>query len=114
MKKNTGKKGEKIAGNYLKKAGYKIVCQNYQKRFGEIDIIAEKNNEIIFVEVRSKEKNDFSPILTITKRKIEKLKNLALNYLSENGIVDKQVRFDIIGLVKKNGKFFIEHIKNAF
>uniref|UniRef100_A0A7V6CMK3 UPF0102 protein ENV79_01250 n=1 Tax=candidate division WOR-3 bacterium TaxID=2052148 RepID=A0A7V6CMK3_UNCW3 len=114
MKKNTGKKGEKIASNYLKKAGYKIVCQNYQKRFGEIDIIAEKNNEIIFVEVRSKGKNDFSPILTITKRKIEKLKNLALNYLSENGIADKQVRFDIIGLVKKNGKFFIEHIKNAF
>lgn len=114
MKKLIGKEGEKIAFHHLKKEGYKILSQNYQKRFGEVDIIAEKDNEIIFIEIRSKRKDDFSPILTITQEKIRKLKNLALSYLSENGIVDKQIRFDIIGIVKKDGDIFIEHLKNAF
>lgn len=109
-----GKEGEKFALNYLIKEGYKILEKNYHKRFGEIDIIAEKDDEIIFFEVRSKRKNIFSPLLTINRRKIEKLKILALNYVSEKGIFDKQIRFDIIGLTKNNKGFQIEHIKNAF
>lgn len=114
MKKLDGKESEKFALNYLEKEGYKILEKNYYKRFGEIDIIGEKDNQIIFFEVRSKRKRDLSPLLTINKRKIEKLKKLALNYLSEKGIFNKQIRFDIIGLIKNNKGFQIEHIKNAF
>ncbi|MCS7250166.1 MAG: YraN family protein [candidate division WOR-3 bacterium] len=114
MKRLNGKEGEKFALNYLEERGYKILEKNYYRRFGEIDIIAEKDNEIIFFEIRSKGKDDFSPILTINQRKIKKLKILALNYLSEKGIFDKQIRFDIIGLIKNNKGFQVEHIKNAF
>lgn len=114
MKKLEGKESERFALNYLEREGYKILEKNYYKRFGEVDIIAEKDNEIIFFEIRSKRKKDFSPILTINKRKIERLKIMALSYLSEKGIFDKQIRFDIIGLIKNNKDFQIEHIKNAF
>ncbi|MEO0097279.1 MAG: YraN family protein [candidate division WOR-3 bacterium] len=114
MEKLNGKESENFALNYLAKEGYKILEKNYYRKFGEIDIIAEKDNEIIFFEVRSKRKNIFSPLLTINQRKIEKLKMVALNYLSEKGFFDKQIRFDIIGLTKNNKGFQIEHIKNAF
>jgi len=70
----TGKLGEDIAKKYLESKGYKIIEQNYKTKYGEIDLVAKKRNELIFVEVRTKKGENFgTPEETIDKKKLRKL-----------------------------------------
>ena len=66
--------GENIAREYLENKGYKILEQNYRTRYAEIDLVAQKENALIFIEVRTKTNELFgSPEETINKKKLEKL-----------------------------------------
>ena len=70
----TGKIGEEVAKKYLEKKGYKIIEQNYKTKYAEIDLVAKKRNEMVFVEVRTKKGEDFgTPEDTINRRKLRKL-----------------------------------------
>ncbi len=70
----TGKIGEETAKRYLKNKGYNIIEQNYKTKYAEIDLIAKRGNEMVFVEVRTKKGEDFgAPEETINKRKLRKL-----------------------------------------
>lgn len=77
MKKHNleiGKIGEKIAKEYLENKGYQVLEQNYQTKYSEIDLICQKNEELVFVEVRTKTNERFgSPEETINRNKINKL-----------------------------------------
>lgn len=69
-----GQIGEQLAKEYLEKENFKILEQNYRTRFAEIDLIAEKNNVLVFVEVRTKVGENFgSPEDTINKNKLRKV-----------------------------------------
>ena len=69
-----GRLGEKIAKHFLEGKGYKIIEQNYKTKYAEIDLVAKKGNELIFVEVRTKKGDNFvTPEETIDKRKLRKL-----------------------------------------
>lgn len=109
-----GEKGEQLAVNYLLKNGYKIVVRNYRYLKAEVDIIAKKENIIIGVEVKTRTSDYFgNPQDFINQKKI-KLLVLALdNYVNEN-ILDVEVRFDIIAIIKQKNAFQIEHLKDAF
>lgn len=79
----TGKVGEEIAREYLKKKGYGIIEQNYKTKYAEIDLVAKKGNELIFVEVRTKKGDNFgTPEETIDKRKMRKLWGNARAYVA--------------------------------
>ncbi len=81
----TGKKGEEIAKKYLEKKGYKILEKNYKTKYAEIDLIAEKRNELVFVEVRTKMGENFgTPEETIDKKKMRKLWGNAMAYAARN------------------------------
>ncbi len=70
----TGKVGEEIARKYLEKKGYKIIEQNYKTKYAEIDLVAKKGNELVFVEVRTKKGENFgTPEETINNKKLRKL-----------------------------------------
>lgn len=85
-KKIVGKLGEDIAREYLKGKGYRIIEQNYRTRYGEIDLIAQKENTLVLVEVRTKTGEQFGkPEETLKKRKIKKFKMNALAYISKKG-----------------------------
>ena len=76
-----GKQGEKIAKEYLEKNGYKIIESNYKTRYSEIDLVCQKDNEMVFVEVRTKTNERFgSPEETINRDKINKLIRAANAY----------------------------------
>ncbi len=80
-----GKLGEKIAADFLTKKRYRIVEENWQNRFGEIDLIATKKNFLIFVEVKLKMGQQFgSPEEMITPGKIWQIKKMAEIYLRQN------------------------------
>ena len=78
-----GRLGENIARDYLENKGYKIIEQNYKTKYAEIDLIAQKENGLMLVEVRTKTGEQFgSPEETINKKKMRKLRMNALAYTS--------------------------------
>lgn len=109
-----GLEGEEKAAKFLKKQGYKITAKNFQSRFGEIDIIAENKEYIIFAEVKARsEKSIAEPKEFVDLRKQRKIITTAEIYLSENP-TEKQPRFDVVEVKKENGKTIVNHIINAF
>lgn len=112
-----GVNGETFAARYLVKKGYDIVALNYRSRYGEIDIIAEDDEYILFVEVKSRDENAlFLPREAVDSRKQQKIIQTARFYLSvaEN---EKQPRFDVIEVYSNSENqrtAKINHIKNAF
>lgn len=123
QEKNIGKEGEKLAAEFLKRKGYKIIARNFKnskgRQLGEIDIIAERNKELIFVEVKTREFEKYQETLpeeNITFSKIQKLNKIASSYVNINGFWDKSYRFDAISvwLSKDFKKFRIKHIESIF
>ena len=111
----TGKQGEKVAANYLKKNGYKIVDRNYHCKFGEIDIIALEGDLLTFIEIKTRSSREhIPPEFTVTKHKQSKIKRSALHYLGKHGIENRDCRFDIVAITLEKGKKDIVLYKNAF
>ena len=93
--KTIGDIGEEYAVNYLKKHRDKILSRNYRKRFGEIDIIAEKKGTVAFVEVKTRHENPLTrPFEAVDTKKQEKIYRTSLAYIYENDL-DCQYRFDV-------------------
>lgn len=110
-----GKEAENLAAEYLLKNEYKILMRNFRFKKNEVDIIAEKDNLIIVVEVKARSTDFFIlPQEAVTKRKIKSIVSAA-NHFMEEFSKDQEVRFDIISVLPdKTGKLEIEHIENAF
>ncbi|MEE0914232.1 MAG: YraN family protein [Ruminococcus sp.] len=115
--KTIGDKGEEYAVKHLKKQGYKIVVRNYRKRYGEIDIIAENKEYIVFVEVKTRHENSMTqPVDAVDKRKRMRLIKTASAFLSENE-TEKFCRFDVCEVYVKSENLkliSINYIENAF
>lgn len=93
-----GKEGEDTAVNYLLEMGYTISQRNYRHKRGEIDIIAEKDKTVVFVEVKLRSKNKFgNPEETVSNQKIELIRATAENYIYESNWKGN-IRFDIISI----------------
>lgn len=98
-----GDLGEKIACDFLKKNGFKIVCANYQKRTGEIDIVAKKKETLHFIEVKTRSNSSISsyglPQDAVGKIKQRKIINTALYYLSEGRFPENTLwQIDVIAI----------------
>lgn len=110
-----GKIAEDMAADFLQKSGYKILTRNFRFQKAEIDIIAEKAELIIIVEVKARSTDVFIlPQEAVTKTKIRSIVMAANHYLEE---FDKQneVRFDIISVLPDEDKnLVIDHIIDAF
>lgn len=99
-RKNTGKKGEDLACEYLCKNGYNILCRNYRKSIGEIDIIALDNNELAFIEVKTRTSSNYgSPLEAVNSKKQKQIIKTAEYYLLETSSFDQDVRFDVLGII---------------
>lgn len=114
-KQNIGKKGEQIAANYLNKNGLQVLESNYYTRYGEIDLIAKENAEIVFVEVKTRSsKKHGEPQEAVTKSKQRNLIRTAQAYLQKHKLENADWRIDVITvmLVAEND-VKIDYIKNA-
>lgn len=114
-KRELGDKGEGFATEYYKKLGFAITAQNYSCRGGEIDIIAENEEYIIFVEVKTRSENSLlQPCEAVDLNKQKRLTIAATRYLAETEC-EKQPQFDVFEVYTKNGRIFkIRRIENAF
>jgi len=111
-----GKYGEDIACNYISKRGFRILERNFRKERGEIDIIAEHQGMLVFIEVKTNKKGGFGdPEYRVTLKKQIQLSKTATLYLVEHDIRDRDCRFDVIAIkLEQNGLAQINHIKDAF
>lgn len=98
--KNLGKTGEYLALNYLQQENYKIIEKNFRSKFGEIDIIAEKNNHLSFVEVKTRVGLIKGyPYEAIDKRKVFHMKRAAQYFLLKNNYKNYKLSLDLISIV---------------
>ncbi|PLX23083.1 MAG: YraN family protein [Marinilabiliales bacterium] len=108
-----GKKGEEAAKIFLIENGYKIRELNWRYKKKEIDIIAEKNNLLVVIEVKTRSNDYFeSPKEAVTRKKQKLIVNAAEAYIIEKNI-NLEVRFDIISVMMQDNTR-IEHIVDAF
>lgn len=106
-----GTQGEDAACNYLQQLGYRILQRNYRKPCGEIDIIAQDQKTLVFVEVKKRASRAFGgPIAAVTLSKQHKIALTAQHYLKENAPKFDSIRFDVVCLLPGQ----LEHITNAF
>ena len=81
-KKELGKRGEELALRFLRKNGYKVIERNYICKMGEMDIIAQEKDTLVFVEVKTRTSMDFGPPqLAVNPTKQMQLSKVALNFL---------------------------------
>jgi putative endonuclease len=115
-RKETGILGEKLAGDFLRKRGYHIREANYRCPEGEIDLIAQHKDYLVFVEVRTKRSLKFgSPEESITAAKKEKLRTVAAHYQQTHSNLPQLWRIDVVAIeLDQRGKpSRIELIENA-
>ena len=114
-KRKIGDQGEDEAAKYLVEKGYKIIERNYSCRFGEIDIIAQKNEDLVFIEVKTRKNNYFGePQEAVDYRKLDRI-NMTMDYFISNFKVDDKynIRIDVIEIINDGcGESKINHIED--
>jgi putative endonuclease len=118
LTKLSGRWGEQVAAEYLKKKRYKVIGLNYSCRLGEVDIIATKDSYIVFAEVKLRRNADFAPARDfVTRGKQEKVIKTASLWLSQHP-TPLQPRFDVIEVYAPEGagssNYTISHLEDAF
>lgn len=112
--KELGTIGESLARQYLTGKGYNVLEINWRHKHWEIDVIAEKNQEIIFIEVKTRTGNFFGdPELAVNKSKQRFLGQAASEYMFQKRL-GGDVRFDIISITVKSTGNEILHVEDAF
>lgn len=114
-----GKTGEDVAVRFLRHQGYRILAQNVVnprgKRLGEIDIVAEEKDSIVFIEVKTRESEIVPLRLSIRPEKLRRLARIGEWYMKQAGLMKRKFRFDMIGIVASKGKEpEITHIRDIF
>ncbi|MCI0706972.1 MAG: YraN family protein [Ignavibacteriae bacterium] len=114
-RRKRGAEGEALAASFLEHNGLKILQRNYRYERGEVDIVAEDGDELVFVEVKARRTKSYGdPEESVTPKKQQQIRTVAEGYLFEHNIDGKACRFDVVGIFFRNGKPEINHLKNAF
>lgn len=111
-----GRWGENTAAEYLESKGFRILARNWRTRRGEIDLVAQIDQVLAFVEVKTRRGTDFGkPEEAITDVKAGRLLALGQEYVVQNELLDVEWRIDLIAIeLEKNGSLKrLEHIPNV-
>ena len=113
----TGRTTEALAALLLEKRGYRILCLNWRSRWGEVDIVAEHGDCLVFVEVKARASTGHGrPAEAVTRQKQRKILRAAGLYTILNHAEDRNIRFDVVELVsdRRTGAWELRVLENAF
>jgi putative endonuclease len=114
-RRETGLLGEDRAAAALARNGYRILARNYRCRLGEIDLVAEDGDTIVFVEVKARRDASYGgPAMAVTREKQRRIARVALHYLAVNRMLDRRARFDVVALMAGPEGWGVEILKDAF
>ena len=109
-----GQQGEQAAADFLENKGYKILNRNWRYKRAELDIVAMDAQTMVFVEVKTRTDYTFDrPENAVDGKKQRLMTQAAIAYMSESGH-DWAIRFDIVGVILRGDKFYIDHYEDAF
>ena len=113
--RDLGEEGERLAAQFLRRRGYRVLERNYRTRNGEIDIICEYRGSIVFVEVKTRTNLAFGqPEEAVDARKQKKMVEMARSYLSQKSLSGKiDCRFDVVAILDGTRRS-VKHIEDAF
>lgn len=124
LQSGAGSLGEELGCRYLSQKGYKILQTNYcnasGRRLGEIDIVARKGKDLVFVEVKTRLGSDAKGVLVpeagITSAKLRKLERIAAHYLREKHLESAAYHFDALSIIydRAEKKALIRHLEHIF
>jgi putative endonuclease len=112
-----GARGEKLACRFLRRNGYKILYRNFKGRSGgEIDVVCRDQDTLVFVEVKTRSREDFGrPIAAVDRQKQKRISRGGLNWLRMLDNPDILFRFDVVEvIIAEDATLRLELIKNAF
>lgn len=113
-KQKTGRNGEEVAVEYLENKNYTILERNFRCKQGEIDIIARKKEEIIFIEVKTRTNKHYGLASeAVNQQKKKHFINSIKYYIHIKNLEEQCIRVDVIEVYIKNKKININHIKQA-
>ncbi|MGO4691867.1 YraN family protein [Glaciibacter sp. 2TAF33] len=115
-KDDLGRLGEDCAAAYLTDAGYRLLGRNWRCAQGEIDLVAERGGEVVFVEVKTRSGVGFGhPFEAITVQKLARLRRLAAAWCGEAPVRPAKIRIDAIAVIASDGGLsVIEHLEGVF
>ena len=109
-----GKSGEELAAQYLINKGYQILERNWRAYRKEIDIIALDGEEIVFVEVKTRQDEEFgTPEMAVNRAKRAHIYAAASAYYFSHNL-ELDVRFDVVAVLYRDGRAEINHLVDAF
>lgn len=111
-----GMLGEEMALSFLSRLGYRLWERNFRCRFGEVDLIMQDGEILVFIEVKARRSTLYGvPQEAVGPVKQARIRRLAEYYLLCKGKEDLQPRFDVIAVMfNKSGNYTIHHFKDAF
>ncbi len=109
-----GRKGEDRATEYLTRQGYEILSRNWTWGKNEIDIVARKDNTIVFIEVKARSEDYLDDLIKIVSPSKQKSIIYAADGYIRRFKIDKESRFDVLFIIEKGDSFEIRHIEDAF
>jgi len=111
-----GQEGEATAERYLRGKGYRIVARNLRSSLGELDLVAEDGQVLVFIEVKARRTGEFGgAVHAVHRQKQQKLIRLASQFLAQRHWTERPCRFDVVLLEGKDSVVLkVEHIQNAF
>ncbi|MHB9145359.1 MAG: YraN family protein [Symbiobacteriia bacterium] len=110
-----GLEGEELAAAYLMAQGYRLLARNYRCRFGELDLVAVDQGEVVFVEVKTRRSQAFGTSAeAVSAQKQARLLRLADRFLQERGLFDAACRFDVVAVDASVTPPRLELIRGAF
>jgi len=110
-----GETGERIAERWLKRHGWRIMQRRFRSGHRDIDLIAEKDDVVAFVEVKARSGTEFGdPIEAVNWRKRRELTRSAQVWISRHGRPSDSYRFDVIGVLVGSDGARVRHVENAF
>ncbi|HEX8105394.1 MAG TPA: YraN family protein [Solirubrobacteraceae bacterium] len=113
-----GRLGERLAAEHLERLGYRVIARNHRTRFGELDLVAEGDGELVFCEVKTRRAGSGSPWDALHPEKQRQVRRMAAAYLIE--VTDRpwspSLRFDAVGIsIDAQGRLVaLEHLEGAF
>ena len=114
-KKAAGNCGEDVCARYYEKRGYTVIARNFHSRYGEIDVIAESDAQLIFIEVKTRAEGQWTlPCEAVDRRKMARLTRTAQMFLTQYD-KDKQMQFDVFEVLTRDGRpVKCRRLENAF
>ena len=110
-----GELGERIAARWLERSGWRIVARRFRSGRRDIDLVAQRDDLIAFVEVKARSGDEFGdPVEAVNHRKQRELTKSAQTWIDRHGRAGESYRFDVVGVLLKDRRAFIRHVPGAF